>query len=950
MTSLIINEVLFDPAAGLAGDANRDGIREAAGDEFVEIVNISNNEINISGFSLGDDDAAPFTFPQGTVLAAGQAALLFGGGVPEGNFGGALVFIDNGSIGNGLANSGDVVELRDNAGNFVDSFSYNSTNSENLVSGDTNQSFTRAPDLTGNFTEHTAVENSNSSLFSPGTQIDGTPFSSQNPINQQDDEGPLLLSTFYIQDADGDGNTATSDALFIFTRSTPTIAIGDEVEISGTVTEFFPQGEDFGGLSLTQISNVINIETISSNNDLPAATIIGAAGRTPPTETIISTSELPVNLQIEAGTFNPNSDGIDFFESLEGMLVTLDDPVAISPTNRFNETFVVVDDGANVTSRSSDGGLNSRGGLTLNADANGTGDLNPERIQIQFDNNLTPQSPNITQGDNLADVIGIVDYDFGNFEILATQAVMIEEESTLTPETTTLAASDDALTVATYNVLNLTSNPQDNDFAQIEALAQQIVNNLAAPDILALQEIQDNSGVTNDGTLNADETLQALADAILNAGGPEYSFESALVDVDGETGGVPGGNIRNAFLFNPDRVTAREFSTLEVEELTALGVSSPNAFEGTRDPLLGVFEFNGRNVTIINNHLSSRFGSDPIFGGLQPFNQGGEAAREEQTATLNEIVDALLTQNPERNIIVAGDLNTFDFTNDLTEILPGTGNEQVLTNLITNSLEDDEASTFNFQGNSQVLDHIFATDSLLEGARVDIVHVNTEFSENASDHEPVIALFNLPSAPLIEDLELIGTGRADTLIGGEGNDTLSGRSGRDFIEGGAGNDTIQGGRGADTILAGDGNDIVNGGRGADNILGGSGGDILRGGAGQDNIIGEDGGDALIGGAGQDILSGGNGEDILQGGAGHDELDGGDGNDTLFGGNGRDILIGGDGNDTLIGGAGRDTAIFSGSEDNYTVSGSTITSLIDGSVDQLVSIEIIRFDDVDTILA
>ncbi len=72
---------------------------------------------------------------------------------------------------------------------------------------------------------------------------------------------------------------------------------------------------------------------------------------------------------------------------------------------------------------------------------------------------------------------------------------------------------------------------------------------------------------------------------------------------------MPGGNIRNAFLWNPDRVTLSQATTLEVAELTALGVANPNAFDGTRDPLRGDFVFNGNEITVINNHLTSRFGS-----------------------------------------------------------------------------------------------------------------------------------------------------------------------------------------------------------------------------------------------------------------------------------------------------------------------------------------------------
>ena len=548
---------------------------------------------------------------------------------------------------------------------------------------------------------------------------------------------------FYMQDPAGDGDDATSDGIFVFTGfgNTGDVAIGDAVKVAGTVSEFIPGGADTGNLSTTQISSS-TVEILSTGNALPAAVILGEAGRTPPSEVVISDDELPVNLQVDPGTFNPETDGIDFYESLEGMLVTIDDPVAVSATNGFGETWAVADGGANITTTS--GGLNERGGVNISADPDGYGDLNPERIQIQFDNDVLPddfEPSDLTLGDTLTDVTGVVDYAFGNFEVKVTEAFSVETPSANVAETTTLLGTEDKLSVATYNVLNVTANEADGDAEQIALLAQQIVDNLGAPDILALQEIQDDSGVTDDGTLDATQTLEALVEAIAEEGGPAYSFSSAIVDEDGENGGVPGGNIRNAFLYNEERVTLKEVVTLESNVLAdTYGVSNPDAFEGTRDPLLGVFEFNGEDVTLINNHMSSRFGSTPIFGGPQPFVQAGEEAREQQALALNEVVDAILVEDENALVSVLGDLNTFEFTDELAEDLPGVGEEQVLTNLI-DELPGDEAYTFVFQGNSQVLDHIFVTDGLLEDAEVDIVHVNTDFPVFASDHEPVVATF-----------------------------------------------------------------------------------------------------------------------------------------------------------------------------------------------------------------
>ena len=79
-SAVAINEVLADPAAGAPGDANGDGSRDFAEDEFIEIVNLSTAAIDISGWTLSDDDEDPrFAFPAGTILRGGCAAVLFGG-------------------------------------------------------------------------------------------------------------------------------------------------------------------------------------------------------------------------------------------------------------------------------------------------------------------------------------------------------------------------------------------------------------------------------------------------------------------------------------------------------------------------------------------------------------------------------------------------------------------------------------------------------------------------------------------------------------------------------------------------------------------------------------------------------------------------------------------------------------------------------------------------------
>ncbi|MDF2234596.1 choice-of-anchor I family protein [Albimonas sp. CAU 1670] len=628
---------------------------------------------------------------------------------------------------------------------------------------------------------------------------------------------------FYLQDPEGDGDDATSDAIFVYTGSAPAVVVGDEAKVKGTVTEYVAGS---GNLALTELTSP-TVEVLSSGNELPAAIVIGAGGREIPDQ-IISDDELPVNLNEDPVHFDPTEDAIDFWESLEGMRVTVEGGAVISPTNRFDETWVVSDEGAGTTP-----GLTDRGVLQINADADGYGDLNPERIQLQYDSGLLPDgfdAPDLNVGDILSDVTGVVGYDFGNYQIAVTEEFTVETPSTNAPEVSELEGTSDKLSVATFNVLNLTSatgtgDSDDDDAAQIQALAQQIVANLNSPDIIGLQEIQDNSGVSDglmDGIVAADETLQALIDAIVAAGGPEYSFIDSDYGTEQSHGGVPGGNIRNAFLYNAERVDLVASETLDAEALAAYGVSDPDAFAGTREPLLAVFSFDGEEIVLINNHFPSRSGSDPIFGAEQPFEQGGEADREAASKAVNEVVDALVAANADAKVVVMGDLNTFEFTDEVAEDLAGTGAEKVLTHL-AEFAEEGDVWSYIFDGNAQALDHILATSNLLGGVEVDYVHVNADQAQQASDHDPVLALFDFGFVP--GEVIVGGNGKQE-LIGTAGDDFIYGKNGKDLLKGLAGDDALYGGRGKDDLRGGAGDDLLVGGLGKDLMTGGEGEDVF----------------------------------------------------------------------------------------------------------------------------
>ena len=582
----------------------------------------------------------------------------------------------------------------------------------------------------------------------------------------------LESNGFFLQDATGDGNTDTSDGIFVSTGGAPTVSVGDEAEVTGNVTEFIPGGASTGNLSITQITQSVAPNVLSTGNALPAATVIGQSGRVPPNDNVIDDAEVGAGINLQdpvdaaANTFDPANDGIDFYESLEGMRVTVEDAVAVSPTNRFGEIFVTANQGAG------QGPFNDRGGIQLQPD-----DENPERIQLQIDSSTSPTltiDP-VNVGDTLGDVTGVVDYNFGNFEVKITDETVTVTDGGLEKETTNLVGTDTQMTVASYNVLNL--DPSDG--AQFDGIAGHIVNNLQTPDVVALQEIQDNNG-TATGELSSDITLQTLVDAIALAGGPTYTFEVVDPVAENAQGGQPGGNIRVAYLYNDARVDLVPGSVRALNEtvLTSEGVSVPDAFNGSRIPLEAQFTFQGETVTVINNHFSSKFGSTPIFGGPQPFVDAGRDARINQAQAINDLVSGKLADDPDAKVVVVGDLNDFDFSDPIAT-LKGAGEDQVLFNQIDTIPEFADRFTFNFQGNSQVLDHILVTDSLQSFTEFDAVHVNTEFADASSDHEPIIARITVNPAPpegtgevnLVEVGGFAGTG-AEIVAHDPANDRL----------------------------------------------------------------------------------------------------------------------------------------------------------------------------------
>lgn len=538
---------------------------------------------------------------------------------------------------------------------------------------------------------------------------------------------------FYLQDPAGDGDPDTSDGIFVFTRKAPAASAGDRLRVRGVVTEFQPGGAATRNLTITQITRP-RLTRLSRRNRLPAPVVLGSGGRIPPGRVIDNDG---------FAVFDPGEDGIDFYETLEGMRVTVRDAVAVSPTSRFGEIFVR----ARGTASS---GLSSRGTLTLRPD-----DFNPERIQLDDDFGLSPMAtPHVQVGDSLGDVTGVMSYGFGNYEVRFTKT-FLRTRGRLKPEITSLRAGDDHLTIATFNVLNLDPNDADGDTdvasGRFDAVAAIIARNLRHPDVVALQEIQDNDGSAKTGVKAAGATLRLLVERIAALGAVRYRFIDHPFIGDDTSGGRPGGNIRVAFLYNPARVDLVPGSVATVTDPADQRTNPRNPFFNGRLPLVASFRAHGSGrtpVTVVNNHFNSKRGSRPLFGQVQPFTErqedptvnGGLGNRRRQAEAVRAFVAQRLAAQRDAAIVVLGDFNEFGFVSPLQVL------ERSLRNL-TQTLPPNERYTYIFEGNAQSLDHILVCPSLSASAEVDIVHVNAEFAETAaraSDHDPIVVRMRLP--------------------------------------------------------------------------------------------------------------------------------------------------------------------------------------------------------------
>jgi len=527
------------------------------------------------------------------------------------------------------------------------------------------------------------------------------------------------LSGFFIQDATGDSNAATSDGIFVYAPNSIDVAIGDLVEVTGTVDEFYDR---------TQIGNVTALNVIGSGS-------------------IAATS---VNLPVaDANTL----------EQYEGMLVTLPQTLTVSENynlGRYGE--VVLSNG-----RLFQPTQVATPGANANA-VQAANDLN----RIVLDDGSTTQNPDpvpypgtgltatntLRGGDTVGGVTGALDYAFGEYRVQATA------EPTFTASNPRTTSPDSVGTgvevkVASYNVLNYFNGDGNgggfptargaDTYAEFQRQHDKIVEGILGldADVIGLMELE------NDG-YGSDSAIQDLVDG-LNAAQTTHTYSF----VDPGTSQLGSDAIAVGIIYR-DTVT---------EAGAAATISSGAFSDKNRQPLAQTFSdpLTGEKFTVAVNHFKSKGGTGTGADADQGDGQGNWNAT--RTAAANDLTDWLTgdpTGSNDPDFLIVGDLNAYAQEDPVTAI-----KNAGYTDLLAQFNSSAEYYSYVFFGQAGALDHALASSSLapqVTGAtewhtntdEPRILDYNMEYKSatqinslyaadayRASDHDPLVVGLNL---------------------------------------------------------------------------------------------------------------------------------------------------------------------------------------------------------------
>ena len=596
----------------------------------------------------------------------------------------------------------------------------------------------------------------------------------------------VTANGFFVQeeDAEVDADPATSEAIFVFTGSTPPVAaaLSARVQVTGTVTEFVPPTDA--------------LQSPSTQLTAPTVTQVDPPGQ-----------PLPAPIPVSATFPDPNG-AFDQLERLEHMRVVVPSLTVTGPSRG-----LVDESAATGTSTGRFYGVITgvarpfrEPGIQAPTPPPGGGsippiprwDANPERIGVDSAA-MTGQSPLMVKtGDIVAPLVGPLDYASRTYTVLLDGTATV----TVTPgslPTTVSAPAGNEITVASVNLrrfFDTTDAPTLPDVVLTPAAYDRrlgktsiaIRDHLRNPDIIAVQEV---------------ETVGVLADLaarIRADGGPTYvAFLSS--------GNDPAG-LNVGFLYKTDPVAGAiprvsdtrgtQVGRLETWIDPATGAPAllndrpPLVLEGTVNRAPGV----SFPVVVIVSDLEglNRIDSvDPI--GLTTVGDRVRRKRQAQAEFLARYVQDRQTANPGEHLVLVGSHNAFEFNDGYVDVMnviagtpppdnetsvPGDGVDFVNPDLLNLAGTPTPAERYSdvFEGTARNLDHALVSAALvaatsarrIEHPRIAADYPETELgnltARRFSNRDPVVAYF-ATSALDLTDLAVTKVGTSNSVVAGQ---------------------------------------------------------------------------------------------------------------------------------------------------------------------------------------
>ncbi len=523
----------------------------------------------------------------------------------------------------------------------------------------------------------------------------------------------VLRRGFYIQTPNVEWDGEHSDAIFVYSPNWLP-EMDARLELSGEVVDYLKHEL---AKPVTQM-HMDQVRLLSTQRDSGEQFSVSPI--------VLGPELLPDDNQKLAAILN----------SMEGMLLEIPaGQTFIAPSNPFGDYVVAVDATQPISAiRSKDGGA------LISAD-------NPDRWYPGFRVYNYNHAHRLNVGAKLRSAItGPLHYRVDAWQMAVNFPFEIEP-SFIERTSSCLSPQPGSVTIMTLNCFNLdphiesmdkVSNPSqdiDDDWGEgrFHTLAQAVVLQAKCPDIIALQEIQDNDGAEQTETVSADKTYDLLVRTIAQLSDIHYQW----VNVDpllGEDGGQPGGNIRNGYLYNPQRVSLVE------ESVRVLGAKD-EAYVDSRKPLVASFveHESGEELTCINVHLASKRHQNSIFSPVDPGVDAKLDVRVAQASIITEAAKELLAEDKE--FYITGDFNDTEYSQTMAALTGDTTQNLVML------LPKHERYDYNHRGKLQVLMHGLVSHRMAaERAEYEIIHGNELIgvrpgaeSDKPSDHAYVIA-------------------------------------------------------------------------------------------------------------------------------------------------------------------------------------------------------------------